>query len=331
MTTTATTARTLPERSDIVVLFAHAAYRLGECLARRNTGIGYIETRTPDEARAHLGRADIVCASMMWRNEWLDAAPRLGYVQSVSAGMNQFDVERFKSLGIRLASAQGVNARAVAEHAIALILSLARQLHVARDNQHNKHWRGMIADPALREDELHGKTLLIVGLGGIGGRLARLAKAFDMRVVGVRRDPAKGAAGADEVLADADLLKALPRADFVALTCPMSPATTNLINAAAFAAMKPGANLINVARGAVVDEPALISALRSGRLGAAGIDVTVEEPLPATSPLWSMPNVIITPHTAGETAAYEENVIDILLENLGRIERGETKLRNEYA
>ena len=92
-------------------------------------------------------------------------APRLGYVQSVSAGMNQYDVARFKALGVRLASAQGVNARAVAEHAIALILSLTRQLHLARDNQHKKHWRGMIGDPAQREDELQGKTLLVVGLG----------------------------------------------------------------------------------------------------------------------------------------------------------------------
>ncbi len=325
------TSRKLPARQDTTVLFAHAAYRLGDALARRNTGIRYIEARSPDEVMARIAEANVVCVSMMWRNDWLDKAPKLAFVQSVSAGMNQYDVARFKSVGVRLASAQGVNARAVAEHAIALVLSLTRQLHLARDNQHQKFWRGMIGDPAQREDELQGKTMLIVGLGGIGGRLAQIAKAFDMKVIGTRRDPSKGAGGADEVFADADLVKVLPRADFVVLTCPITPETTNLMNGAAFAAMKPGAKLINVARGAVVDEPALVGALQSGRLAAAGIDVTVEEPLAAASPLWSMPNVIVTPHTAGETAAYEENVVDILVENIGRLERGELKLRNEFA
>ena len=326
------TSRTLPASAkDTTVLFAHAAYRLGDALARRNTGIKYIEARSPDEVLAGIAEANVVCVSMMWRNDWLDKAPKLGLVQSVSAGMNQYDVARFKAAGVRLASAQGVNARAVAEHAIALILSLTRQLHLARDNQHKKVWRGMIGDPALREDELQGKTVLIVGLGGIGGRLAQIAKAFDMKVIGTRRDPSKGSGGANEVFADAELVKVLPRADFVVLTCPITPETTGLMSAAAFAAMKPGAKLVNVARGPVVDEPALIAALQSGRLGAAGIDVTVEEPLGPTSPLWAMPNVIITPHTAGETAAYEENVVDILVENIGRLQRGEAKLRNEFA
>lgn len=331
MTSSQATPRKLPDRANQTILFAHAAYRLGDALARRDSGLKYVEARNPEQVAQHIGKASVVCVSMMWRNEWLDQAPRLGYVQSVSAGMNQYDVAKFKAVGVRLASAQGVNARAVAEHAISLVLSITRQLHLARDNQHKKHWRGMIGDPALREDELQGKTMLVVGLGGIGGRLAQLGKAFDMKVIGTRRDPARGANGADEVHADKDLLSVLPRADFVVLTCPITPETTNLMNATAFAAMKPGAKLINVARGAVVEEPALIAALQSGRLAAAGIDVTVEEPLAPTSPLWTMPNVVLTPHTAGETAAYEENVIDILLENLGRLERGEAALRNQFA
>lgn len=323
--------RTLPARADTVVLFAHAAYRLGDALKARNTGLKYLEARSPDEALARIGEANIVSVSMMWRNEWLAQAPKLTFVQSISAGMNQYDVAAFRKAGVRLASAQGVNAQAVAEHAIALTLSISRQLHKARDHQHKKLWRGMIGDPAKREDELAGKTMLIVGMGGIGGKLARIAKAFDMHVIGTRRDPAKGTVGADEVFADIDLLKVLPRADVVVLTCPITPQTTNLINAAAFAAMKPGAMLINVARGAVVDEPALITALQSGRLASAGIDVTVEEPLSASSLLWAMQNVVITPHTGGETRAYEENVIDVLLDNLVRLERGETALHNEFA
>ena len=320
--------RTLPARADTVVLFAHAAYRLGDALKARNTGLKYIEARNPDEALARINEANVVSVSMMWRNEWLDKAPKLAFVQSISAGMNQYDIAAFRKAGVRLASAQGVNAQAVAEHAIALTLSITRQLHLARDHQHQKFWRGMIGDPAQREDELAGKTMLIVGIGGIGGKLAAIAKAFGMRVLGTRRDPAKGTSGADEIFADSDLLQVLPRADVVVLTCPITPQTTNLMNAAAFAAMKPGAMLINVARGAVVDEVALIAVLQSGRLASAGIDVTVEEPLPASSPLWTMPNVVITPHTGGETRAYEENVIDVLLDNLARLERGEAGLRN---
>jgi D-2-hydroxyacid dehydrogenase (NADP+) len=321
----------LPARGEMVVLFAHAAYQLGAELERRNTGIKYLEARSLDEFRRQIGRAHVASCSMMWRNDLLDVAPTLVLVQSVSAGMNQYDVAAFKAAGIRLASAQGVNARAVAEHAIALILSITRQLHTARDNQRKKVWRGMIGDPARREDELQHKTLLIVGLGGIGGRLAQIAKAFGMNVLAMRQDPTKGPGDADAVFADRDLLAVLPQADIVVLTCPITPATTNLINGAAFAAMKPGTILINVARGPVVDELALIDALQSGRLAAAGIDVTVEEPLAPTSALWTMENVVLTPHTAGETRAYEANVVDILLENIGRLERGETRLRNEFA
>jgi phosphoglycerate dehydrogenase-like enzyme len=120
----------------------------------------------------------------------------------------------------------------------------------------------------------------------------------------------------------------LGEADIVALTCPLTPETQGLIDAAALAAMRPGAYLVNVARGRVVDESALIRALQEGCLAGAALDVTQEEPLPASSPLWAMPNVLITPHTAGETRAYEDNVIDILLENLDRLRRG-APLRNE--
>ena len=122
----------------------------------------------------------------------------------------------------------------------------------------------------------------------------------------------------------------LPEADFVALTCPLTPQTENLIDAKALAAMKPSAYLINVARGRVVNEPALIAALKAGRIAGAALDCVWEEPLPATSALWSAPNVLITPHTAGETRRYEDNVIDLLLENLARLWRGESTLKNQF-
>ena len=122
----------------------------------------------------------------------------------------------------------------------------------------------------------------------------------------------------------------LPQADFVALTCPLTPETENLIDAKALAAMKPSAWLVNVARGKVVNEPALIEALNQKRIAGAALDCVWEEPLPAASGLWSAPNVLITPHTAGETRRYEDNVIDLLLENLERLWRGESVLRNQF-
>ena len=319
----------LPPRAEMTVLFAHAAYQLGAEFARRNTGIRALEARSLDEVAAQAADAHVMCMSGLWRDEHLAKAPNLKLVQSISAGINNFGQDAIRARGVRLASAQGANAVAVAEHAMALMLALNRLLPEARDHQAKAHWRGMIADPSVRERELAGQTLLIVGLGGIGMRLAGFAKAFGMRVIGTRSNPAKGGGVADAVYADAELLKALPEADIVALTCPLTPATTGLINAQAIAAMKPGVTLINVARGGVVDESAVIAALNSGQIGRAGLDVTVDEPLPMSSPLWAMPQVLITPHSAGETQAYEARIVDLLLENLGRLERGETSLRNQ--
>jgi D-2-hydroxyacid dehydrogenase (NADP+) len=187
----------------------------------------------------------------------------------------------------------------------------------------------MIGDASQREDELGGKTLVVVGLGQIGGRLAQLAKAFDMRVVGLRRDPAAGRGAADAVRAMGELESLSPVADFVALTCSLTRETENLVNAEALGRMKPSAYLVNVARGRVVDEAALVEALAARRIAGAGIDVTTEEPLAARSPLWGIEHVLITPHTAGETRRYEDNVIEILRDNLGRLWRGEERLRNQ--
>jgi phosphoglycerate dehydrogenase-like enzyme len=147
-----------------------------------------------------------------------------------------------------------------------------------------------------------------------------------MRVVATRRNPATGAAGVDVVAGNDRLHEMLGEADIVALTCPLTPETENLIDAEALAAMRPTAHLVNVARGRIVDEPALIRALEEGRIAAAALDVTVEEPLPRSSPLWSLPNVLMTPHVAGETQSYEDGVIDLLLENLERLRRGEALL-----
>jgi len=319
----------LPAKQNLTICFAHVAYRMAERFALRETGIRHFQVNSLDDLAARLGEFDVLCVSMMWRNEFIARAPRLAFIQSISAGTDQYARDALSAAGIRLASAQGVNAEAVAQHAMALILALKRHLHLARDNQAKRHWRVMISDLTQREDELAGKTLLIVGLGRIGSRLAALARAFGMRVIATRRDASAGAGAADAVFGHDRLLALLPETDVVALTCPLTPQTERLIGAQALAAMKPSAILVNVARGRVVDEPALVDALAAKRIAAAGIDCTVEEPLLAASPLWGLENALITPHTAGETARYEDNVIDLLLENLERLWRGETALRNQ--
>ena len=319
----------LPSKDKISICFAHPAYQMAARFAARGTPIAHFQVRNPEDFATRLPDADVVVSSMLWRNDLVPRAKRLRFVQSISAGIDQYDKEVFRAHGIRLASAAGVNAHAVAEHAIALMLALKRHLHTGRDNQAAKLWRGMISDIAAREDELGGKRLLIVGLGRIGTRLAKLAKAFDLEVVAIRRDPSRGREGADAVHGHDRLHELLPTADIVALTCPLTSETTNLIDAKALGRMKPTAHLVNVARGRVVDEDALMRALAEKRIAAAGLDVTREEPLPPASPLWAMPNVLITPHTAGETQRYEDGVIDLLLENLNRLWRGEATLINQ--
>ena len=314
-------------RSGTHVVLAHVAYRLGDALSERAPDIKFTEVRSRDALEQAIPVANALVVSGLWRDELLSLAPALRFIQSIGAGTDQFPKTKLAAQGIALASAQGVNERAVSEHAMSLILALSRQLHLARDNQHARHWRGMISDVARREVELGGKTLVIVGMGRIGSRLANLARAFGMHVIGVKRSLATGTEAADEAVSQDELMSVLPRADYVALTCPLTPDTEGLMNAAALSAMKPSAMLINVARGRVCDEPALISALEKEVIAGAALDCVVEEPLPAGSPLWAMPHVLITPHTAGETQCYESNVIDILLENLGKLWAGASPLR----
>ena len=319
----------LPDRSELVIGFAHAAYRMAGEFRSRDAVSPSFEARSVEELRDRIPEADVVVVSGFWRNEFVERAPKLRFIQSISAGTDQYDRALLQRHGIRLASAQGANEEAVAEHAMALILALARALHTGRDNQSKRFWRGMISDPTQRERELAGSTLLVIGLGRIGSRLAALARAFRMRVIGLKRNVAAAAGAVDEVFGPERLHEALAQADMVALTCPLTPETEGLIGAAELKAMRRDAYLINVARGRVVDETALIAALERGLIAGAGLDCVQEEPLPAASPLWAMPNVVITPHTAGETQRYEANVIDLLQENLARLYRGETTLRNQ--
>ena len=172
----------LPAKDHLRICFAHRAYRLAERFALRNTGIAHVEVRSPEELLQHLPDADVLVVSMLWKNELAPEAGKLKFIQSISAGVDYYDKDVLRTHGIRLASAAGVNAYAVAEHAMALILALQRRLPEARDNQHQKHWRGMISEIAAREDQLdgqdpadrrHGAHRRAAGQAGQGLRHAR--------------------------------------------------------------------------------------------------------------------------------------------------------------
>jgi phosphoglycerate dehydrogenase-like enzyme len=170
----------IPDRHALVICFAHVAYQLQARFARRHTGIASFEVRSREELDRRIGDADVLVISGLWHDGLLERAGRLRFIQAIGAGTDQFPGKTLKEHGIRLASARGVNARAVSEHAMALILALARRLPEARDNQAKRLWRGMIGDLDAREDELRGKVVVIIGLGAIGSRLAELTKAFEM-------------------------------------------------------------------------------------------------------------------------------------------------------
>jgi len=317
-----------PKPDQLTIHFAHSAYRLAERFALRHPDIAHFQTWTPDETRARIGEGHVLVASGFWNNDLLAEAKALQFIQVCAVGHDQFDKPAVAERGIRLCNSAGVNANAVSDHAFALLLGLTRQVHVARSNQLNRHWRPMISDLSKREEELPGKTMLIYGTGQIGGRIAKLAKAFGMTVIGVRRDTSKTVEHIDEMHPTQDFVSLLPRADVVVLACPLTDETRGLMNAAAFAAMQPSAYLINVARGGCVEEAALVAALEAGQIAGAGIDVTDPEPLPESSKLWAIDNVILTPHSGGETRAYEDNVMDVLVENLERLWRGEATLQH---
>ena len=320
---------TFPYPENTTVHFAHVAYRMEERYAARNPQVNYFQTWTSEETISRINDADVFVVSGFWDNDLLERASKLKYIQSIGAGFDQFPLDELSERGIVLANASGVNQNAVAEHAMSLMLALNRHIHTGRDNQNTHVWRGMLGDLTKREDELIGKTLLIIGMGTIGSRLARFAKAFDMRVIATKRNPATSATSVDNLVTPDRLNELVPQADFVVLTCPLTDETKNIVDARVFEAMKSTAYLINVARGQCVDEPVLAEALKSGQIAGAGLDHFWDEPLGGDSILWDLENVIITPHTGGETRMYEERVIDILDDNLCRIWNGRSDLRNQ--
>ena len=254
----------------------------------------------------------------------LAEAPELRWIQSWSAGLDWLlepSPPAGAPAGLQLTSASGVHAVPIAEHVFAALLALGRGIPQALAAQAQARWSG---GDDVERFELEGRQMVLLGLGEIGARVARVAGAFGMLVTAVRHHPDEGGApGVARVVGTDALLDVLPSADVLVVTLPLTDATRGLVGAGAVAALPAHAVVVNVGRGEVVDQDAVASAVASGRLGGAALDVFQEEPLPADSPLWSLDRVIVTPHTAGHTPHYARRVLAIFLDNLGRYRRGE--------
>jgi D-2-hydroxyacid dehydrogenase (NADP+) len=252
----------------------------------------------------------------------LAAATRLRWMHAAGAGVERYDLEQIAARGVMLTNSSGVSAPNMAEHVLGMMIALNRRFPQLLRAQTRREWRD---ETTHREvGELQGQTVLVAGIGDIGSAVAQRAAAFGMRINGLRRRAdAPPPAGFDQVFAIADLHAALADADHVVVTLPNTPRSRGLFNAAAFAAMKPGAAIYNVGRGPVIDTAALVAALQSGHLAGAGLDVTDPEPLPADSPLWDMENVLITAHTSGATPRFWERQADLVADNIRRIQRGD--------
>ena len=220
-----------------------------------------------------------------------------------------------------LTNLRGAHGPCIADHVFAMLLSLVRDLRHRSEQQAAAIWDPQ--DSGRRPRALQEMTLLVVGLGGIGSEVAVRAHGFGMRVLATRRTDAPSPEWIARIGQPDDLVAMLPEADVVVVCAPLTKATENLFDARAFAAMKPGSYFVNIARGKIADTDALVAALRSGHLAGACLDVTEPEPLPASSPLWAMHNVVITPHVASDGQLSDERGYAMLLDNLRRFGKGE--------
>jgi glyoxylate/hydroxypyruvate reductase len=282
-------------------------------------------TRTPQQDARFLdmlGRAEVAFDFPSGHFGDLPAvAPRLRWLQSTSAGIGQM-VRRvgLDQTDITFTTASGVHARPLADFCLMAMLMFAKNYVLMERDKKAKRWERYAGE------ELTGKTLAIVGIGRVGQEVARHGKRMDMRVTGMRRSDAP-VPNIDKLFDRADLHAMLREADFLVLAAPHTPETEGIIGEAELAVLKPSAVLINIGRGALVDEDAMIRALEEKRLAGAALDVLRDEPPPQDSPLWDMPNVILSPHSASTVAQENARITDIFCDNLRRYLRGEP-LRN---
>ncbi len=276
--------------------------------------------RTADETADHLPETEALVTFGL-SDQQLERADRLQWVQALSAGVSGYDREALADHDVVLTNASGVHAQPIAEQVLGYLLTFARKLHVGARQQGRSQWL------RYHGEELHGSTVGIVGVGAIGGRVAQLASALGTTVVGTKRDPSTLPDGVGDAVEAVhppeDLDNVLQRADYLVIACPLTEATRGLIGAAELRTLGREAVLVNVARGAVVDQDALVRFLQGDALRGAALDVFEEEPLPADSPLWDLPNVLVTPHQAGTTPQWPERCAAIVAENYEALRAGD--------
>jgi phosphoglycerate dehydrogenase-like enzyme len=243
-----------------------------------------------------------VCIAWSIRPEQFAHAKRLRWVHSPAAAVHQLMFPEMVASDVIVTNAREVHGPVVAEHAIAVVLALAKRLPSAMLYQRARTWGQQAMwteDPTICE--VNGAKVVLIGLGSIGREFAKRARALGMRVIAVREHPERGAETADEVVGTEQLHRVLPDADFVVLAAPLTSATRNIVDQERLGQMKDSAYLVNVSRGPLIDDEALVNALESDEIAGAALDVFAEEPLPPASRYWDLPNVLITPHTAAIT------------------------------
>jgi D-2-hydroxyacid dehydrogenase (NADP+) len=285
-----------------------------------------IRSRYPQMRVVHLPNYDTlpqelpgahIFAGAFLRPAQLALANELTWIHSTAAGVSQLMYPELKNSGVIVTNTSGISSVPIAEHTLGLILALARNFPDSLRYQSQRKWAQQeLWDKPQQISEINGSVLLIVGFGSIGQELAQRARAFDMRVWGVTRSGKGETSHAEKILPVWQLHEALPHADYVVIAAPETPETKHLIGAEQIARMKRGARLINVARGSLLDETALVNALQRGALGGAALDVTGKEPLPQESPLWHAPNLFVTPHTSAISERLWQRETDLFLKLL---------------
>lgn len=285
-----------------------------------------------EEFRQDLQRAEIVCAYNLPEN-WRELAPHLRWLQYPGAGVDGLaptgllDAES----GIIVTTASGIHATTISEYVFGSMLMFNWNWPEMVRLQSSHVWAHSASWYHLGGRELEGQTLGVIGLGSIGRRVAVLGRAFGMRVLGMRHSASAGEQDrdVDQLFAPEQLHEMLPRCDYIVLAVPLTAETEGLIGEAELRLMKPNTYLVNIARGRVVDEAALIRALQEQWIAGAGLDVTEQEPLPPDSPLYTMQNVILTPHISGVSLQYDQRLTALFADNLRRYRTGEPLL-NRY-
>ncbi len=291
---------------------------MAETIRKRWPEMRVLHLPNYDKLAEELPDTDIFVGYSL-RAEQLKAGKKLKWIHSTAAGVAQLMYPELRNSGILVTNPSGIFSVPMAEHALGLLLALARNFPDSVRCQDVARWAQQeLWDKSQHLTELNGRVLLIVGYGSIGREVAKRAKAFDMRVWGVTRSGEGDRAHVEKIVAAAKLLEALPEADYVLIAAPETAETKLLIGTAQIARMKRGARLINVGRGSLLDEAALLRALESGALGGAALDVAEKEPLPAESPLWKAPNLMITPHTSAVSDRLWERETSLLMELLER-------------